>query len=223
MTPQECEIIINPEGFRVNSCTGEIIDEDIPIINNNSYTDFSAIEYYSSKREKRDTNTKLHRKSTKDIILQYILSRLCDEEKDLFYHILAKFEKQDPALLLAIFEFVLEKHGRRVNREYMEFLRQKGIGAYAIRQRKKLLRSMRIDPLELYFNKLDEEKRKEAKELYTLLSKYYPGFHELKTREKLELIKKYSQDYKLRNKLILKEYEWITYSSLTALSPLRFL
>jgi hypothetical protein len=168
---EECSVVRNHEGFLVDTCTGEVLGFD-----NYSTDDFSKLEYYErSSRTKNNKAGKPKREAgdIKKVILDYILSVMDDDEKDKFYRILNEVEKHrkpDPALLLAIYEYVMVKEGKPINRDYIKFIKMKGIGRYAVRQKKKLLRKvLKEDPVLDFINTLEPGMRDEALKLYELL------------------------------------------------------
>ena len=128
---KECYKVRNSEGFLVDSCTGEVVDFD-----NYTYQDYSNLEYYErASSQKRETEKEI--KDMKKIVLNYLLSFMSDEEKEMFYKILQKIDekKLDAAYYLAIYEYVLEREGKVVSREYVRFLKGKGLGSYSIRKK----------------------------------------------------------------------------------------
>ena len=201
---EECGVVRNPEGFLVNSCTGEVVDFD-----NYSYQDYSGLEYYerksSLKRAERGPRKEI--KNTKKVILNYLLSVMTEEEKDKFYKILNEIEKHrkpDAALLLALYEYIITKEGKVVTRDYVKFLKIKGAGKYAIRQRKKLLRQViKEDPVIDYINSLDPGKREEALKLYEILKKKGIIYGRAETRKRILL--EYLNDEE-KKKELLEDY-----------------
>jgi len=86
----------------------------------------------------------------KKIVLNYLQSVMTEKEKEMFYKILQKIDekKLDASFYLAIYEYILEREGKVVTRDYIKFLKMKGLGRHAIRQKKKLLRHVvREDPI----------------------------------------------------------------------------
>ena len=170
---EECSVVRNHEGFLVDTCTGEVLGFD-----NYSTDDFSKLEYYerlSRTKNNKAGKSKREAGDIKKVILDYILSVMDDDEKDKFYRILNEVEKHrkpDPALLLAIYEYVMVKEGKPINRDYIKFIKMKGIGRYAVRQKKKLLRKvLNEDPVLDFINTLEPGMRDEALKLYELLKK----------------------------------------------------
>ncbi len=196
---EECYTIRNQEGYLVDSCTGEVVDFE-----NYDMTDYSNLEYYervSSKKEKKEI------KDMKKIVLNYLLSIMDNKEKDEFYKILNEIEKHrkpDTALYLAIYEHILSREGKQVRREYLQFLRARGIGRYAIRQRKKILRQMtREDPVIQYIKYEYEGDKEEAFRIYEILKKNNLVFGPFKKRKQILL--QYLSNKRLLNELLEKE------------------
>ncbi|ABP96331.1 hypothetical protein HA72_2192 [Metallosphaera sedula] len=199
---EECTIITNHEGFLVNSCTGEVVDFE-----NYSSTDYSSLQYYervSSSARKREEN---EIRDMKKIVLNYLLSIMTGKEKDEFYRILNQTEKHgkaEAALYLAIYEHILAKENKQVRREYLKFLKSRGIGRYAIRQRKKLLRQMlKEDPVVIYMYYEYQGNKEEALRVYELLKKHNLAYGNAKKRKQILL--KYLNDKKLLNEVLEKE------------------
>ena len=206
MQTEECTIIKNPEGFLVNSCTGEVLE-----FVNYEYQDYSNLEYYERVSSLKKGEKKRARKEIKDIkriVLNYVLSVMTEQEKDKFYKILNEIEKHrkpDAALLLAIYEYIISKEGKVVTRDYIKFLKMKGLGRYAIRQKKKLLRKvLREDPVLDFINSLDSEKREEALKLYEILKKRNLVYGRAETRKKILL--KYLNDVEKKKELLEEHY-----------------
>ncbi|WP_174861579.1 hypothetical protein [Sulfuracidifex tepidarius] len=198
---EECIIIRNSEGFLVNSCTGEVVDFE-----NYSAVDYSNLEYYeranslSRKREEKGI------RDMKKIVLNYLLNIMTQEEKEKFYQILNKFDekKLDAAYYLAVYEYILEKEGKVVSRDYLKFLRVKGVGSYSIRQRKKILRrKLKEDPVLDYIYNEYEGDKEEALHIYNLLKKYNLIHGRTKKRKKILL--EYLRDEKLKKELLERE------------------
>jgi N-glycosylase/DNA lyase len=143
----------------------------------------------------------------KKIVLNYLLSAMSDEEKDKFCRILnevEKYRKADAALYLAIYEYIITKKGKVVTRDYIEFLEMKGVGRYAIRQKKKLLRHViKEDPVLDYINSLDPEKREEALKVYEMLKRKGILYGRAETRK--EILMKYLKDKNKLRQLIEEE------------------
>jgi hypothetical protein len=201
MQSEECTIIRNHEGFLVNSCSGEVVDFE-----NYAYQDYSNLEYYERvSSQKRETEKEI--RDMKKIVLNYLLSVMSDEEKDKFYRILnevEKYRKADAALYLAIYEYIITKEGKVVTRDYIEFLEMKGVGRYAIRQKKKLLRRViKEDPVLDYINSLDTEKREEALKVYEMLKRKGILYGRAETRK--EILMKYLKDKNKLRQLIEEE------------------
>jgi hypothetical protein len=164
--PEECTIIKNVEGYLLNSCTGEIVDFD-----NYDVTDYSNLEYYERVSSRR-TITEKCVKDMKKIVLNYLVSIMTEDEKVIFYDFLDRLDTRvDAATYLALYEYVLEKEGKPVLRNYIDFIKAKGIGIYSIRQRKKLLRKALSswDPVVLYIKNEYDGDRQEAFRTYELL------------------------------------------------------
>nr|WP_011225147.1 hypothetical protein [Sulfolobus islandicus]CAG38182.1 hypothetical protein [Sulfolobus islandicus] len=193
---EECIVIKNSEGYLVNSCTGEIVDFD-----NYDSTDYSNLEYYErtslqKKREEKEI------RDMKKIVLNYLLSVMSDEEKEKFYKILNKFDekKLDAAYYLAIYEYIITKEGKVVDRKYLKFLKAKGLGRYAIRQKKKLLRRViKEDPVLDYIKSLGE-KKEEALKIYEILKK--KGLLYGRAERRKEILMKYLKDKNKMRQLI---------------------
>jgi len=185
----ECGVVKNHEGFLVNTCTGEVLDFD-----NYSYDDFSKLGYYERVNASRRGGTGKPRKGVKDvnrIVLDYLLSVMDEDEKDRFYRILnevEKYRKPDPALLLAIYEYVVVKEGKTVSREYIKFMKMKGkgMGKYAIRQRKKfIMKVLKEDPVLEFINSLEPGARDEALKLYGILKRKNLVYGKAETRKRV--------------------------------------
>jgi hypothetical protein len=200
--PEECTIIKNVEGYLVNSCTGEVLDFE-----NYDVTDYSNLEYYERVSSSKKRAEKKEIRDMKKIVLSYLLSVMSDEEKDKFYRILNEVEKHrkvDVALYLAIYEYIITKEGKVVTRDYIEFLKTKGVGRYAIRQKKKLLRHIiKEDPVIHYISSLDKEKREEALKLYEILKAKNLIYGKAETRKKILLEYLNNEEKKKR---VLEEY-----------------
>ena len=198
--PEECIIIKNVEGYLVNNCTGEVVDFE-----NYAYQDYSNLEYYErAGSQKRETEKEI--KDMKKIVLNYLLSAMSDEEKEMFYKILQKIdeEKLDAAYYLAIYEYVLEREGKVVSREYVKFLKGKGLGSYSIRQKKKILRKILREDSVIHFiyNRYSGDKE-EALKIYDLLKRKGILYGKYETRKRILL--KYLSDQKLKEKLFEEE------------------
>ncbi|BBG27801.1 hypothetical protein [Sulfuracidifex tepidarius] len=191
------------EGYTVDSCTGEVIDFEAY-----DSVDYSGLEYYEKvsssvrKREEKEI------RDMKKIVLNYLLSIMTEEEKNEFYRILNQIErhgrKADSALYLAIYEHILSREGKQVKRDYLKFIRSRGIGRYAIRQRKKLLRQMlREDPVIQYIKYEYSGDKEEDLKVYELLKKHNLAYDNAKKRKQILL--RYLTDKKLLNELLEKE------------------
>jgi len=181
MHVEECSIVENPEGYMVNSCTGEVLDFE-----NYMYQDYSNLEYYERASKKGGGKVA----DMKKIVLNYLQSIMTEEEKDMFYKILEKVgeDKLDTAYYLAIYEYILAKENKIVDRNYLKFLKMKGVGRYAIRQKKKLLRRIiKEDPVVHYINSLSPEKREEALKVYEILKEKDLIHGRAETRKKILL------------------------------------
>jgi hypothetical protein len=195
----------NREGFLVDTCTGEVLGFD-----NYSTDDFSKLEYY--ERASRTKNSKVGEPkrgagNIKKIILDYVLSVMDDDEKDRFFKILNKIEKYrkpDPALLLAVYEYVIAKEGKTISRDYIRFIKMKGIGKHAVRQKKKLLRKvLKEDPVLDFINALEPGVRDEALKLYELLKKENLAYGKAETRKRVLL--EYLNDPDKKKEVLEKE------------------
>jgi len=171
----------------VDTCTGEVLGLD-----NYSTDDFSKLEYYERVNNFKKSRPGKTGKGVKDIgkiVLNYILSVMNEEEKDRFFKILNEIEKHrkpDPALLLAIYEYIITKEGKPINRDYVKFIKMKGVGKYAVRQKKKLLRKvLKEDPVLDFINTLEPGMRDEALKLYELLKKENLIHGKAETRKKV--------------------------------------
>ena len=202
----ECQVVRTREGYLVNTCTGEVVDFD-----GYEGTDFSNIEYYERAREQvrktREDRVKI--RNLKKVVLSYLLSIMDEREKEEFYRVLGEVEKHgrvDSAMYIAIFEFIREKEGKPVSRDYLEFLKAKGIGAYSVRQRKKLLRlTLKEDPVVQFINNEYEGDRDEARLVYCLLKRY--GLMDGKARRRKEILLEYLRDEEKKKRLLVRFYE----------------
>jgi hypothetical protein len=80
----------------------------------------------------------------------------------------------------------------------------KGVGRYAIRQKKKLLRHIiKEDPVLDYINSLDPEKREEALKVYEMLKRKGILYGRAETRK--EILMKYLKDKNKLRQLIEEE------------------
>ncbi|MCI4408535.1 MAG: hypothetical protein JHC26_05545 [Thermofilum sp.] len=206
---EECTVVRNREGYLVNSCTGEVVDFE-----GYSYGDLSNLEYYEKTTSRKKEVVKRHERKVKDmkkIILDYLLSVMTAEEKDKFFEILSKVEKvkrPDPALLLAIYEYILAKEGKTVNREYIKFMKMRGIGKYAIRQKKKLIRQIiKEDPVLNYINSLNEKDRWLASKIYEILREknVLDGRAEKRKRTLIEYVNDHDKKKKVLEEHYVKE------------------
>jgi len=197
--PEECTIIQSREGYLIDSCTGEVLDF---VAYDN--VDYSNLEYYERvSYQKRETEKEI--KDMKKIVLNYLQSVMTEEEKEMFYKILQKIDekKLDASFYLAIYEYILEREGKVVTRDYIRFLRAKGLGRHAIRQKKKLLRHVvREDPIIHYIYEYSGDKE-EALRIYELLKKKGIIYGKVETRKRILL--KYLSDQKLKEKLFEEE------------------
>jgi len=201
MQSEECTIIKNVEENLVNNCTGEVVDFE-----NYAYQDYSNLEYYERVSSSKKKETKKEIRDMKKIVLNYLQSVMTEEEKEMFYKILQKVgeEKLDGAYYLAIYEYILSKENKTVDRNYLKFLKMKGLGRYAIRQKKKLLRRIiKEDPVIHYINSLDPEEREEALKVYEILKKKNLIYGRAETRKKILL--EYLNDAG-KKKELLEEY-----------------
>ena len=202
----ECQVVRTREGYLVNTCTGEIVDFD-----GYEGTDFSNIEYYERAREKvrRAEKDRAKVRNLKKVVLSYLLSIMDERKKEEFYRVLSEVEKHgrvDSAMYIAIFEFIREKEGKPVSRDYLEFLKAKGIGAYSVRQRKKLLRmTLKEDPVIHYINNEYEGDKDEARLVYHLLKRY--GLMDGKAKRRKEILLEYLRDEEKKKKLLVRFYE----------------
>ena len=199
--PEECTIIKNPEGFLVDSCTGEVVDFE-----NYAYQDYSNLEYYERVSSSKKKETKKEIRDMKKIVLNYLQSVMTEEEKEMFYKILQKIDekKLDVSFYLAIYEYILEREGKVVSREYVRFLKGKGLGSYSIRQKKKILRKILREDSVIHFiyNRYSGDKE-EALKIYDLLKRKGILYGKHETRKKILL--KYLSDQKLKEKLFEEE------------------
>jgi hypothetical protein len=199
--PEECTNIKNVEGYLVNSCTGEVID-----LENYAYQDYSNLEYYERVSSQRRETEKKEIKDMKKIVLNYLQSVMTEKEKEMFYKILQKVgeEKLDAAYYLAIYEYILSKENKTVDRNYLKFLKMKGLGKYSIRQKKKLLRKiLKEDPVVDFINNEYHGNKNEALRVYELLKKHGILYGKVETRKKILL--EYLDDEKKKKSLLQKE------------------
>jgi len=200
--PEECYKVRNNEGFLVDSCTGEVVDFE-----NYTYQDYSNLEYYERVSSSKKKETKKEIKDMKKIMFNYLQNVMTDEEKDMFYKILQKIDekKLDAAYYLAIYEYILSKENKTVDRNYLKFLKTKGLGRYAIRQKKKLLRRIiKEDPVIHYINSLDMKEREEALKVYELLKKKNLLYGRAETRKKILL--EYLKNEEKKKSLLEEHY-----------------
>jgi len=197
--PEECTIIQSREGYLIDSCTGEVLDF---VAYDN--VDYSSLEYYEMASSKRETKRR-ETYDTKKIVLNYLVSIMNGNEKEEFFKIFSKLgERKDPALYLAIYEYIITKEGKVVTRDYIKFLKMKRVGRYAIRQKKKLLRRIiKEDPVLDYINSLDPEKREEALKVYEMLKRKGILYGRAETRK--EILMKYLKDKNKLRQLIEEE------------------
>jgi len=217
----ECGVVRNREGFLVNTCTGEVLGFD-----SYSTDDFSKLEYYERVNVNRNNKVRKPKRGVGDIkkvILDYILSVMDDDEKDKFFKILNEIEehrKPDPALLLAVYEYVMVKEGKTINRDYIKFIKMKGIGKHAVRQKKKLLRKiLKEDPVLDFINTLEPGVRDEAMKLYELLKKENLVYGKAETRKRV--LMEYLNDPNKKKEVLEKEMteglvRWDLYYVITA-------
>jgi len=197
--PEECTIIQSREGYLIDSCTGEVLDF---VAYDN--VDYSSLEYYEMASSKRETKRR-ETYDTKKVVLNYLVSIMNGNEKEEFFKIFSKLgERKDPALYLAIYEYIITKEGKVVTRDYIKFLKMKRVGRYAIRQKKKLLRRIiKEDPVLDYINSLDPEKREEALKVYEMLKRKGILYGRAETRK--EILMKYLKDKNKLRQLIEEE------------------
>jgi len=197
--PEECTIIQSREGYLIDSCTGEVLDF---VAYDN--VDYSSLEYYEMASSKRETKRR-ETYDTKKVVLNYLVSIMNGNEKEEFFKIFSKLgERKDPALYLAIYEYIITKEGKVVTRDYIKFLKMKRVGRYAIRQKKKLLRRViKEDPVLDYINSLDPEKREEALKVYEMLKRKGILYGRAETRK--EILMKYLKDKNKLRQLIEEE------------------
>jgi len=197
--PEECTIIQSREGYLIDSCTGEVLDF---VAYDN--VDYSSLEYYEMASSKRETKRR-ETYDTKKVVLNYLVSIMNGNEKEEFFKIFSKLgERKDPALYLAIYEYIITKEGKVVTRDYIKFLKMKRVGRYAIRQKKKLLRRViKEDPVLDYINSLDLEKREEALKVYEMLKRKGILYGRAETRK--EILMKYLKDKNKLRQLIEEE------------------
>ena len=112
--PEECTIIQSREGYLIDSCTGEVLDF---VAYDN--VDYSSLEYYEMASSKRETKRR-ETYDTKKVVLNYLVSIMNGNEKEEFFKIFSKLgERKDPALYLAIYEYIITKEGKVVTRDYI--------------------------------------------------------------------------------------------------------
>jgi len=175
-----------------------------------SYDDFSKLEYYERRGSRKKDRSRKGVKDVNEIVLDYLLSVMDEEEKDRFYRVLDKVKehrKPDPALLLAVYEYVMVKEGKVVNRDYIKFIKfkVKGMGKYAIRQRKKFLgKILKEDPVLDFINTLEPGMRKEAVKLYEVLKKENLIHGKAEARKKILL--EYLNDYDKKKQVLEMEF-----------------
>ncbi|ADB87821.1 hypothetical protein [Saccharolobus islandicus] len=199
--PEECTIIQSREGYLIDSCTGEVLDF---VAYDN--VDYSSLEYYERVSSSKKRAEKKEIKDMKKIVLNYLQSVMTEEEKEMFYKILQKIDekKLDASFYLAIYEYILEREEKVVSREYVRFLKGKGLGSYSIRQKKKILRKiLREDSVIHYiYNEYNGDKE-EALKIYDLLKRKGILYGKHETRKRILL--KYLSDQKLKEKLFEEE------------------
>lgn len=201
-----CQVVKTREGYIVNTCTGEVIDfEGYDVV------DYSNLEYYERTREQvrktREDRAKI--RNLKKVVMNYLLSIMDEREKEEFFRFLNEVERHgrvDSAMYIAIFEFIREKEGKPVSRDYLEFLKAKGIGAHSVRQRKKLLRAtLNEDPVINYIDNEYEGDKDEARLVYCLLKRY--GLMDGKARRRKEILLEHLRDEEKKKKLLVRFYE----------------
>ena len=201
---EECAVVRTREGYLVNSCTGEVLDFE-----GYDAVDYSNLEYYeraqAAQKARRRTGEV---RNLKKVVLNYLLSIMTEDEKEKFYRILDEIEryrKADAAMYLAIYEYVLEREGKMVSRDYLDFLKAKGIGPYSVRQRKKLLRqALHEDPVIHYINNEYEGDREEALLVYNLLKEN--GLLDGKAKKRKEILLEYLNDKEKKRRLLTRYY-----------------
>jgi hypothetical protein len=199
--PEECTIIQSREGYLIDSCTGEVLDF---VAYDN--VDYSGLEYYERASSSKKRGEKKEIKDMKKIVLNYLLSVMTEEEKEIFYKILEKIneKKLDAAYYLAIYEYILSKENKTIDRNYLKFLKMKGLGKYAIRQRKKLLRKiLKEDPVIDFINNEYYGDKDDALKIYELLKKHGIIYGKSEIRKKILL--EYLNDEKKKKSLLEKE------------------
>jgi hypothetical protein len=199
--PEECTIIQSREGYLTDSCTGEVLDF---VAYDN--VDYSGLEYYERESSSKKRAEKKEIRDMKKIVLNYLVSIMTEDEKDMFYKILQKMDekKLDAAYYLAIYEYILSKENKTVDRNYLKFLKMKGLGRHAIRQKKKLLRKiLKEDPVVDFINNEYHGNKNEALRVYELLKKHGILYGKVETRKKILL--KYLSDQKLKERLFEEE------------------
>ncbi|MEJ2779383.1 hypothetical protein WIW89_00275 [Stygiolobus sp. CP850M] len=199
--PEECNIVRNPEGYLVDSCTGEVVDFE-----NYAYQDYSNLEYYEKVSSQKREAEKKEIRDMKKIVLNYLVSIMTEDEKEIFYDFLNRLDTRvDAATYLALYEYVLEKEGKPVLRNYIDFIKAKGIGIYSIRQRKKLLRKALSswDPVVQYIKNEYDGDRQEALRTYELLKKY--GLVTGKAEKRKKTLIKYLENERLKKELFEKK------------------
>ena len=199
---EECTVIRTREGYLVNSCTGEVIDFE-----GYDAVDYSNLEYYERAQTQGRRRTGEVR-NLKKVVLNYLLSIMTEDEKEKFYRILdevERYRKADAAMYLAIYEYVLERENRTVSRDYLDFLKAKGIGPYSVRQRKKLLRqALHEDPVVQFINNEYQGDREEALLVYNLLKEN--GLLDGKAKKRKEILLEYLNDKEKKRRLLARYY-----------------
>jgi hypothetical protein len=199
--PEECTIIQSREGYLGDSCTGEVLDF---VAYDN--VDYSGLEYYERVSSSKKRAEKKEIRDMKKIVLNYLVSIMTEDERDMFYKILQKMDekKLDAAYYLAIYEYILSKENKTVDRNYLKFLKMKGLGKYAIRQRKKLLRKiLKEDPVIDFINNEYDGDKDDALKIYELLKKH--GIIYGKSEKRKKILLEYLNDEIKKKSLLEKE------------------
>ena len=201
---EECSKITTREGYIVDSCTGEVLD-----FQGYDSVDYSNLEYYERAQNAQKARRRTREvRNLKKVVLNYLLSIMSEDEKEKFYRILDEIEryrKADAAMYLAIYEYVLERENRTVSRDYLDFLKAKGIGPYSVRQRKKLLRqALHEDPVVQFINNEYQGDKEEALLVYNLLKEN--GLLDGKAKKRKEILLEYLNDKEKKRKLLTRYY-----------------
>jgi len=199
MSCPEDKIIFDAErGEYICTETGEVLEERAIVNDYYHNQNFSKTEFLQKREKSEIEKRSLSISITK--LTEYILSRLDENERELFFTITEKINKIDAIMLVAIYEYILIKHGE-LDTSLRESL---NIGDHAIRQRKKIIRQI----LEERDNVADYIKKhygEEALRFYEKLKEknIISGY---KSKKRLEIFLRYYNDSKKRRE-IEKEIE----------------